>query len=433
MRHILIFLLIWGISFNLYSQSSPPNFTTLTYNQDLQNQGTNFTSSREVISEIERNTAAYVRLASTFEEKAIPIVIHNLYATEAQKISAAQVEAQLLALNNHFGLVEVMDNHPNDPKGIYAKRAVDTKIRFCLATEDATGKAINAINHIPTTMTEWTEIAGIKQSENGAIAITPDGLLNIWVVGLPIENKGFAQMPSRGDLQTDGVVINYRYFGNESQTQFGFKSLTYLVAQYLNLYPLTGHSLDTPCSDDYVSDTPISNNKNLGCPSGNHVSVCEYNRSGDFVPEMVMNFMSPNTDDACKYMFTHKQAARMHAILDSTGTRYDLVMEQPPCASETESEEAIARNNKEQIDEKEKVAFKVYPNPATSHLIIEVEDSSASRLEILNSEGKLVFSKPLTKEIPLQERISINHLNAGFYLVKITASTGTLIQKLTIE
>ena len=114
---------------------------------------------------------------TSFEEKTITVLFHILHANEGQKVSTERVEAQLAALNNHFALSEVIENHPNDPNGIYAKRAVDTKIRFCLATEDGNGNAIEAIHYVPTTVTEWNEIAGIKQSENGAIAINPNGYI----------------------------------------------------------------------------------------------------------------------------------------------------------------------------------------------------------------------------------------------------------------
>ena len=126
-----------------------------------------------------------------------------------------------------------------------------------MATEDGNGNTIDAIHYVSTTITEWKELDGIKQSENGTVAINANGILNVWIVALPVENGGYAQMPNRGNLETDGVVINYRYFGADDN-QFGFKTLTFLTAQYLNLYPLSGHSPDYPCSDDFVDDTPMS-------------------------------------------------------------------------------------------------------------------------------------------------------------------------------
>ena len=386
-------------SITVTAQEIPRNFTTLTYNKALQFQGENATSgtnnSSQLISQTEQQTAEIIRLNSTFEEKTIPVVFHILYANETQNVSIERVEYQLAALNNHFALSEVIENHPNDPNSIYAKRAVDTKIRFCLATEVGNGNPIEAIHYVPTTVAEWTEIAGIKQSENGAVAINPNGIFNIWIAALPAENAGFAQMPNRGALETDGVVINYRYFG-ASNNEFGFKTLTFLVGQFLNLYPLSGHSLDFPCSDDFVDDTPISNSRNSGCPSGNHISLCE-SKNGRLVPEMVMNFMSANTDDNCKYMFSRQQAARMQAVLDTTGVRHDLVLGESICGGRNISEVATPRNSNDITNKLSNKTLIVYPNPANTNITIELTDISVSPsiIEILTSEGKLVFSKKI--------------------------------------
>ena len=368
------------------------------------------------------------------KKKTIPVVFHVLFANESQKIATERVEAQLAALNNHFALSEIIENHPNDPNGIYAKRAVDTKIRFCLATEDGNGNPVEAIHYVPTSVAEWNEIVGIKQNENGAVAINPNGIFNIWIASLPSENAGFAQMPNRGALETDGVVINYRYFG-ASDNQFGFKTFTFLVAQYLNLYPLSGHSIDYPCSDDFVDDTPISNSRNSGCPSGNHISLCE-SKNGRLVPEMVMNFMSANTDDNCKYMFSRQQAARMQAILDTTGVRHDLVLAQSICGGENISEAATPRNSNNPADRLTQTTLTVYPNPANTNITIELTDISVSpsAIEILTSEGKLVFSKKVNgNRGGLKETLDISNLTAGFYLVKVHTDQTSLVQKLTIE
>ncbi len=416
-----------------HAQEVTRNFTTLSYNKVLQNQSNNLTegtNSSQLISQTEQQTAEIVRLLSNFEEKTIPVVFHILHANETQKVSTERVQAQLTALNDHFSLSSVIENHPNDTDGIYASRAVDTKIRFCLATQDANGGAIEGINYVATSIPEWSTIEGIKQSDNGTVAITPDGILNIWVAALPVENGGYAQMPNRGDLATDGVVINYRYFGNVTDTNYGFKSLTFLVGQYLNLYPLSGYSEDIPCSDDYVSDTPISNGTNSGCPSGNHVSLCEYQK-GQLVPEMVMCFMSPNTSDDCKYMFTRGQTARMHALLDSTGVRYGLVQGTTLCSSENIAD---ARNSKSTTDKLTASTLNVYPNPATSSVTIEVENLTPHTIEILTSDGKQVFFQSLPdREQGLSRTIDISSLSAGFYLVKVQADQTSLVQKLTIE
>ncbi len=432
MKYLYLVLLL-GVSFlTIQAQEVTRNFTTLTYNKSLQTDNV-APDNGEQLSSLEQQSAQFTRFSSTFEEKTIPIVFHVLYANEAQRVEMEQIEIQLAALNADFSLKEIIENHPNDPDGRYAKQAVDTKIRFCLATHDGEGNAISGVQYVPTSTLEWKETTGIKNNQDGSLAITPNRLLNIWIVALSPENAGFAQMPNRGLSQTDGVVINYHYFGETANENFGdSKTLTFLIAQYLNLYPLSGHSLDYPCSDDFVDDTPLHNSRNSGCPSNLHVSIC----TKSLVPEMLMNFMSANTSDNCKYMFTRGQAVRMQAVLDSTGVRHNLTLIEPICVDNevVEASERSADNTKDNLWKDAQLS--VYPNPATNQITIELNhiNTNPSTIEILTADGKLVLFKTLqTNSQNLQTTINISELNAGFYLVKVRSNQNSLVQKLTIE
>ncbi|MEM6319113.1 MAG: T9SS type A sorting domain-containing protein [Bacteroidota bacterium] len=432
----LAILSLWVSISYVSAQSTIRNFTMLQYNKTLQAQDVPLTgnpfSVYQRISAIEQQTAEYVRYRSQFTEKTIPVVFHILHAEDTQKVSVESIQTQLDALNAAFALANPIENHPNDPQGIYAKRAVDTKIRFCLATEDADGNPIAGIQYVLTSVKEWTVTEGIKQRENGAEAITPEGLLNIWVAALPTDHAGYAQMPERGSPTTDGIVMNYRYVGNANDQKFGMTSLIFCVGQFLNLYPLSGHSLDVACSDDFADDTPISNSRNSGCPSGNHISLCEY-KNGKLVNEMSMNFMSANTNDDCKYMFTLKQAARMHAVLDSTGARSGLIRTHTSCTNPITDVEAKTRNNPKAVFST-KATLNIYPNPATSNLTIDIHHAHPSTLEIWTTEGKRVFVQSLSAEQDeVQLNIDLSAFPAGFHLVKVQTADGILVEKLTIE
>ncbi|MEM6316225.1 MAG: T9SS type A sorting domain-containing protein [Bacteroidota bacterium] len=433
----LAILSLW-VSINYVSaQSIIRNFTTLQYNKTLQAQDVSLTGNSsnvyQRISAIEQQTAEYVRYRSQFTEKTIPVVFHILHAEDVQKISAERIHTQLDALNAAFALANPIENHPNDPQGIYAKRAVDTKIRFCLATEDADGNPISGIQYVPTSVKEWTATEGIKQRENGAEAITPDGLLNIWVAALPTDHAGYAQMPERGSSTTDGIVMNYRYVGNTNDQKFGLTSLVFCIGQYLNLYPLSGHSLDIPCSDDFVDDTPISNSRNSGCPSGNHISLCEY-KNGKFVNEQSMNIMSANTDDNCKYLFTLGQAARMHAVLDSTGARSGLALTPTTCTNELSNTTTKDRKQPPKTTSSTDIRLTIFPNPATDRITLQSEATDISKIELWTSEGKIVLSQSLKNDqVPLRETLNISYVPAGFYVIKVQTTGGILVEKLTIE
>ena len=91
------------------------------------------------------------------------------------------------------------------------------------------------------------------------------------------------------------------------------RTATHEIGHWLNLRHIWG---DATCGNDQVSDTPTHNGYNGGCPAYPHYSTC----SGSPV-EMTMNYMD-YTDDACMYMFSTGQAARMQAAL--AGPRVSL-------------------------------------------------------------------------------------------------------------
>jgi chitodextrinase len=69
-----------------------------------------------------------------------------------------------------------------------------------------------------------------------------------------------------------------------------------------------------------VSDTPLAGAPNYGCPSYPTKSC---NSNGGFTSDMFMNYMD-YVDDACMFMFTAGQKARMDAVLDPGGARSEL-------------------------------------------------------------------------------------------------------------
>jgi len=86
--------------------------------------------------------------------------------------------------------------------------------------------------------------------------------------------------------------------------------MTHEVGHWLNLRHIWG---DGRCKrDDFVSDTPSSDNPNYGCPSYPTVNC----RSND----MTMNYMD-YVDDACMYMFSEGQKERMRAIFAAGAPR----------------------------------------------------------------------------------------------------------------
>jgi len=146
--------------------------------------------------------------------------------------------------------------------------------------------------------------------------VTPSTHLNIWVCNIGGGILGYAQFPG-GPSSTDGVVISPQYFGTQGYVAAPFdegRTGTHEVGHYLNLRHIWG---DGRCrQDDFVADTPSSDQPNYGCPSFPTVNC----KSTD----MTMNYMD-YTNDACMYMFSEGQKERMRAIFAAGGPRESMV------------------------------------------------------------------------------------------------------------
>lgn len=228
----------------------------------------------------------------------IPVVVNVIYRTSAENISDAQIQSQIDVLNEDFNNTNV--DRLNVPLEFVDEQAT-VGFRFVLA----------GVNRKYNNKRSWSLNDDMKRSSQGGIDPTdPAQNLNLWVV-----NKmtyygrtilGYAQFPG-GALATDGVVIGYNYFGRTGTAAAPFnkgRTGTHEVGHWMNLNHIWG---DATCGTDHVDDTPQHNTENYGCPAYPHRSTC----SGTPV-EMTMNYMD-YTDDACMFMFSNGQAARMKA------------------------------------------------------------------------------------------------------------------------
>jgi hypothetical protein len=257
----------------------------------------------------------------------IPVVVHILYKTGSDTRNLptlSDVKKQLDISSKDFRQTVKIEKHEADKKEKFSdNNALDTRISFCLAANDPSGRSTTGVLTVPTSVTTWVADDKMKSTATGgSTAWNTEKFLNIWVVSFSDSISGYAQMPM-GPAATDGIVIDARYFGkkNNSDKTFPYtegKTLTHLLASYLNVYELWSET--ELCGDDGVEDTPIHNAPTLGCVSYRHVTTC-----GDNRVVMSMNFMD-NTNDECQYMFTNGQKKRMHACLVKDGIRYGLVL-----------------------------------------------------------------------------------------------------------
>lgn len=255
------------------------------------------------------------------EERAvvvIPVVFHVVYNTTAQNISDAKIQAQLAQLNADFAR---LNSDANQTPSIFTGVAANTEVQFCLAQRDPNGAATTGIVRRQTTTASFSSNDAVKYTANGGSNAWPrDSYLNIWTANLSGGLLGYAQFPG-GAAATDGVVVLFSSVGSltnpgtASPFHYG-RTLTHEVGHWLNLRHIWG---DATCGNDQVSDTPVHNTSNGGCPTYPHYSTC----SGTPV-EMTSNYMD-YTNDGCMNIFTLGQKNRMQALFGTGGSRVALL------------------------------------------------------------------------------------------------------------
>ena len=277
-------------------------------------------------TEIEKFTENFVKNFQDGERATynIPVVVHVLYNTAAQNISDAQILSQIDVLNADYQLLNT--DNTSVPTAFSALKA-NVSVSFCLAKQDINGAASTGIIRKSTTKTVFDANTDDAKSNStgGDAAWDRNQYLNLWVVpsikaGSNTGILGYAQFPG-GAAATDGVVIANKYFGTNGTAAAPFnkgRTGTHEVGHWLNLNHIWGDDGTACTGTDNVADTPNQAGENYGCPSFPKVS-CNNGANGD----MFMNYMD-YTDDACMFMFSTGQKARMQAVLATGGARASL-------------------------------------------------------------------------------------------------------------
>ncbi|HHG84255.1 MAG TPA: zinc metalloprotease, partial [Bacteroidetes bacterium] len=238
----------------------------------------------------------------------IPVVVHILYRTTQQNLSTAQVLSQIDILTADY---RRQNANASQTIAAFTSVAGDAGIEFCLANKDPQG---NPTGGIIRTQTQIVNIGLTNSYYVESPAWDRNRYLNIWVCELGSQLLGFAQFPGTAPASRDGVVINWRYFGDQGPVIAPYnkgRTATHEVGHWLGLTHIWG---DGNCSqDDGISDTPLAGAANY---------TCNLNKQSCGSTDMVQNYMD-YTEDACMNLFTIGQGAAMNATL--SGTRGTLV------------------------------------------------------------------------------------------------------------
>jgi hypothetical protein len=268
-------------------------------------------AARSRIETLAREYELGMRASARVGITRIPVVVHVVWNTATQNISAAQIQSQIDVLNKDFRMT---NPDIGQVPAVWQSIRGDARIEFFLATTDPSGNPTNGITRTQTQVTSFSQAGNpVKSAATGGANPWPaDRYLNIWVCQLGGGLLGYAQFPG-GPAATDGVVILHSAFGTTGTAAAPFnrgRTATHEIGHWLNLYHIWGDD-GTGCGgSDEVGDTPNAAGPNYGCPTFPSVT-CGNGPNGD----MFMNYMD-YTDDACMYMFTAGQVTRMQAALD---------------------------------------------------------------------------------------------------------------------
>jgi hypothetical protein len=287
---------------------------------------------KEQMENAERQTQSFIQNGGAHDRivVTIPVVVNVVYNTTAQNISDAQILTQIDVLNQDFRKLNA--DAANVP-AVWQPIAADCEVNFCLATQDPSGAATTGIRRRQTTTTSFSTNDAVKFNAQGGLDIWDrNKYLNLWCCNLSGGVLGYAQFPG-GPATTDGVVITYTAFGTIGTATAPFnkgRTGTHEVGHWLNLFHIWGDDGTACTGTDNCADTPNQADENYGCPAFPQVS-CSNGTNGD----MFMNYMD-YTDDACMYMFTAGQKARMQALFATGGSRVAL-LSSPGCSAPTTS------------------------------------------------------------------------------------------------
>jgi hypothetical protein len=371
------------------------------------------------------NTPAGARLAAVLDTQVyrIPVVVHvvhnnaanNIGGTNNPNISDAQIATQLAVLNEDFR------RKTNTPGFNTNAVGADTHIEFFLATTDPDGKPTTGITR---QYYAQKAVFDVYNSQDDAILLAQlaswptDRYLNIWVTTLK-DVLGFTQLPVATDTLgglyatenalTDGVRIDYRYFGRSTGTVTSKlyccgRTTTHEIGHWLGLIHTWG---DTNCGNDFVADTPTTQGPNNSASCNQINSTCSPGKTTRNQTENYMDY-SP---DGCMNLFTVGQRQRMRTVITLNSRR-------------ARTAELVFN-----------LSLLLAPNPAQGSTTAQVQTkgSQTYTLTIFDTSGRAVQTLTRANTGSSQFTLPVAGLAAGMYVVQVRSGSETISRRLLIN
>lgn len=321
----------------------------------------------------------------------IPVVIHNLYHTPEQKITDEQVAAQLDLLNKAFRRQNADTAKIPD---VFKPVAADCEIEFHLATSDPIRRSTTGIIRKYTPVTNWTMDDKMKSTaEMGDDPWDSRLYLNIWVCHME-RFAGYSTVPG-SDAKLDGIVLGLAAFGA------GQKTIIHEAGHWMGLKHIWG---DTYCGDDGVDDTPKQASYTVGCPGTVRIT-CGNSPTGD----MYNNYMD-FTSDACRFIFTRGQKARMQAVFLTGGSRNSLM-------SSAGLDKALIFESPLPDEDPRWLQVKMYPNPVSNTLYLDLSYDVrwiGKTIFITNLVGQSIKNVTISSKV---QAVDVSNFKPGIYFL----------------
>ncbi|WP_031527914.1 M43 family zinc metalloprotease [Dyadobacter crusticola] len=348
----------------------------------------------------------------------IPVVVHVVHGQENQRIGGpnnanitdAQVASQIDVLNEDYG-------NNSGYKGFYTDSlGVDTGIRFKLV------KIVRTYN----AKTQFSPVSDADELAEISPAWSTNRYLNIWVCRLNDRYLGTSQFPvvtqitnrtaglatsedEARDALTDGVIIDFRYFGRNSDAitsriyNLG-RTTTHEVGHWLGLIHIWG---DQNCGTDHCDDTPTAFTKNE--TTDTECTPVFSNCRGVITRNMIENYMD-YSPDVCMSVFTNDQKARMHAVMELSPRRAKLVE-----FSKITTEDLMVT---------------LYPNPVQEVLFsnIYTPNFEVFTVTVYNQKGQKIFG-----ETPNRTSLNVKNLPSGIYFYKVQTASRTITKRFYVR